>query len=219
MTVVWGVGNCLSPCIKVCFLIWNSLTLIPPPIGIRKIGMKLSQREKISSKTAPLHISILLLSFMFLSCGYTLQGGGQLPGKSKSVFVSIFKNRSSHTGAETEISNVLIEELMRSSSAKISDEPDSADAVIQGEISAISFSALSRTADDSVYERTVTVVVNMNMQSRSGRVLFSVKGLAESDEYGVSKINEADESAKSEAVIKVFHRLCQRIVSRMTYDF
>lgn len=186
--------------------------------------MKLWKRKMCFLKTVKLNILIFTLSSMLLSCGYTLQGAGNLPGNPKRISVLLFKNRSSHISAETTLANALIEELMRSSGVEIAGEPDNADAVIQGEIISISFGALSRKSTDSVnqrtvYERTVTAVVNLTMKSRSGEVLFSVNRFSEHDSYRVLEDNEEDESAKREVVQKLFHRLSQRVVSQMTDDF
>ncbi len=187
--------------------------------GTLRIGvLKLSERKICISKIFILHLFIFLLFFTLLSCGYTLNGGGELPGKPKNISVLLFKNRSSHTGAETALANALIAELMCSSRVGITDDPDNADAVIQGEITSISFGTLSRTSYDSVYERAVTVTVDLNMKSRSGEVHFS-SHFSERDTYSVSKDNETDESAKREVIEKLFYRLSQRIVAQMTDNF
>ncbi|WP_186441050.1 LPS assembly lipoprotein LptE [Desulfamplus magnetovallimortis] len=186
-----------------------------------------------------------------------MHGQSSLPGNPNSVSVMMFKNRSSHIGAETAFTTALIDELMRISDVSISrfsqsqessgDGTDlakndadlksnkrdrkgsskrqkysgnqSVDAIIYGEIVNINFGALSRTADDAVYERTVTAVVNLKMKSSDGDTLFAVNHFSESDRYYVPEGNEADETAKKEVVEKVFHRMAQRIVSRMADNF
>ena len=154
----------------------------------------------------------------FSGCGYALQGG-RLPGGVKRISVMLFSNRTGQSGAEAWMTSALIDELMRGSQAVIWSDPEGADALIRGDIHSIHFGALSRTADDAVYERSVAIQVNLRMVSKSGETLFSVSGFSESDTYTVPEGNEADEQAKKEAVNKIFHRLAQRLVSRMTDDF
>jgi len=176
--------------------------------------------------------ALLILFSLLTSCGYTLQGGGKLPGKVDTVSVSIFKNKSSQTGAEAIFTNAMIEELMRSSSVKVlnqeshyEDEDKSdkqshgADAIISGTIVSISFNALARTSDDEVYKRGVTAVINLVMKSRSGEVLFAVNNFTESEHYTVSSSNSINEAIVSSIVEKIARQLCRRLVSQMSDDF
>ncbi len=181
--------------------------------------------QKREESAGPLHvgnffvlITILFTLVSFSGCGYTLQGG-KLPGDVKRIAVMLFSNRTGQSGAEVWMTSALIDELMRGSQAVIWNDAKTADALIYGEIHSIHFGAVSRTADDSVYERSVTIQVTFRMVSKSGETIFSLAGFSESDTYTVPEGNEADEQAKKEAVNKIFHRLAQRVVSRMIDDF
>lgn len=171
-------------------------------------------------------LAVLILFCLLTSCGYTLQGGGKLPGNVKTVSVELFKNKSSQSSAEVIFANALIEELMRSSNVKVLEnsvdqnyQVDRADAIISGTINSISFDALARTSVDSVYKRGVRAVVNIEMKSRSGEVLFSVNNFKESESYTVSKDNSVDEAVVNSAVDKIARSVARRFVSQMTDDF
>lgn len=171
-------------------------------------------------------LAVLMIFYLFTSCGYTLQGGGKLPGNVKTVSVELFKNKSSQSSAEVIFANALIEELMRSSNVKVLEnsvdqnyQVDRADAIISGTINSISFDALARTSVDSVYKRGVRAVVNIEMKSRSGEVLFSVNNFKESESYTVSKDNTVDEAVVNSAVDKIARSVARRFVSQMTDDF
>lgn len=176
--------------------------------------------------------ALLILLSLLSSCGYTLQGGGKLPGKVETVSVAIFKNKSSQSGAEVIFTNALIEELMKSSSVKVLNhkiddgqtsqherESSVADAEIRGTITSISFNALARTSDDAVYKRTVTAVIDLEMKSRSGEVLFAVNNFIESEYYTVSNSNSINEAVISSTVQKIADQLSRRLVSQMSDDF
>ena len=192
-------------------------------------------------------VSVFLV-FFASSCGYKVEGGCRLPGQIKTISVSLFKNKSSQTGAEIIFTNSLIQELMRSSSVKIIDldssddqskkdshngktsaykdknqlnqsKTDAADALIQGTIVSITFDALARTSDDVVYRRGVNAVVNIEMKSKIGDVLFLVTNFTETDSYSVTHDNSIDETIIKSTVEKVASRLARRVVSQMTDDF
>lgn len=175
---------------------------------------------------------ILFLCYLLTSCGYTLQGGGKLPGKVTTVSVGMFKNNSSQTGAEAIFTNALITELMSNSTVKIINQSggddqngqsdkygNGADAIISGTIVSISFSALARTSDDAVYKRGVTALVNLAMKSRTGELLFAVNGFSESEFYAVASDNSINEAVASSTVEKIARKLSRKLVSQMTDDF
>ncbi|MBF0468207.1 MAG: hypothetical protein HQK61_04890 [Desulfamplus sp.] len=183
-------------------------------------------------------VAVLILFSLFSSCGYALQGGGKLTGSVETVSVLVFKNKSAQTGAETLFANALVQELMRNSTVKVvnyKDEeienhkksanskkiPDNdiADALIYGTIVSISFNALARTPEDSVYKRGVNAVINLEMKSRSGEILFAVDGFTESESYAVSNYNLTDEAVLNSTLKKLAVRLSKRLVSQMTDDF
>jgi hypothetical protein len=183
------------------------------------------------------HTILILLALILSSCGYKLQGGGILPGEIKTVSVLVFKNKSSQTGAEIIFTNALIEELMRNSTVKVinKDNPDIqplnktaettlignviADAVIYGTISSISFDALARTSDDVVYKRGVNAVVNLEMKSRTGEIIFAVNKLTENESYTVSGYNSIDETVIKSTLESVARHFARRVVSQMTDNF
>ncbi|MBF0228102.1 MAG: hypothetical protein HQK63_00680 [Desulfamplus sp.] len=166
--------------------------------------------------------SILILSaltIMLSSCGYTLQGRANLPSNIKSVSVSIFKNRSSIVSAEMLFTNAFIKELMRSSNVKVITDNKMADAVIYGTITSISFDALARTSDDIVYKRGINAVLNIEMKSRTGDIIFSVNKFTESESYDVTHQNSIDETAIKSTLEIVAYRLARRTVSQMIDNF
>lgn len=190
--------------------------------GRRSVTLDYGNNVSIFTVKRWRHYILYVISAMILSlsgCGYSFQGAGALPGRVERVSVALFSNQTGQIGAEASMTRALMEALMQASHVEICNTPESADAVVRGAIRSISFGALSRTADDAVYERSVAVKIDLKMVSRSGETLFSLSKMSESDTYVVPEGNEADEQAKKEAVNAIFHRLSERIVSQMTDDF
>ncbi|MBF0234366.1 MAG: hypothetical protein HQK62_00590 [Desulfamplus sp.] len=168
---------------------------------------------------------VILFSLLF-SCGYTLQGGGKLPGNIETVSVAVFKNKSAQVGAETLFANALIQELMRNSTVRVIDHKseesqnnNDADALIYGTIVSVSFNALARTSEDSVYKRGVSAVIDLEMKSSAGEILFAVNGFTESESYAVANDNATDEAILNSTIEKIASRLSRRLVGQMTDSF
>ncbi len=181
----------------------------------------------------------LFCTIILFSCGYTLQGGAKLSGDIKSISVPVFKNKSSQVGAEIIFTNILIEEFMKSSAVKIinpEEQPNleaensilqknglhnnsNADAVIIGTIVSISFDALARTSKDIVYNRGLNAVVTVEMKSKNGDILFSLRNFTESESYFVTHENLVDEKAVQSTLKIVADRFARRVVSQMCDNF
>ncbi|MBF0243361.1 MAG: hypothetical protein HQK64_12920 [Desulfamplus sp.] len=169
----------------------------------------------------------VVATFFISSCGYTLQDGYKLPDDIKTISVMVFKNSSSQTGAEIIFTNALIEELMGSTTVKVINHEQitntinsiNADAVIQGTIISISFDALARTSYDLVYKRGINAVINLEMKSKKGDVLFAVKDLTDRESYTVYRENFMDQALIDSALKKVAKRIAKRVVSQMGDSF
>ena len=161
---------------------------------------------------------VVVLSIVVAGCGYRLSGGGPLPGNVTRVAVAMFENRSFETGAETVFTSALMTELVQSSEAVVVDR-DEAEAVILGTIRSITLGELTRTADDAVVERRVSAVLDLDVVSKDGETIWSVRNFSESEVYTVSSANVSDEAAKRDAVRKIADRVSERIISKMRDDF
>lgn len=161
---------------------------------------------------------VVVLSIVVAGCGYRLSGGGPLPGNVTRVAVAMFENRSFETGAETVFTSALMTELVQSSNAVVVDR-DEAEAVILGTIKSITLGGLTRTADDAVVERQVSAVLDLDVVSKDGETIWSVRNFFESEVYSVSNANVSDEAAKREAVREIADRVSERIISKMRDNF
>lgn len=160
----------------------------------------------------------LAMVFIVSGCGYRLSNGGALPGHVTRVAVTMFQNRSFETGAETIFTAALIKELVQKSDAMVVDK-SKADAVISGTIRSITINALARTSDDTVVERQVSAVLDLDLIDTKGKILWSVHNFSASDVFTVASSNVLDESSKREAIGKIATRVSERIIGRMRDQF
>ena len=164
-----------------------------------------------------------LILFLFLmvhasSCGYRMAGRGKLPGGVSRVSVGMFENRTVQEEAGQIFSKALVQELVRFSHGNVVTK-SRAQAFISGVVRSVSMGALTRSSDDSVLERRITVVLDMEMRGTDGELIWSRRGISHEDVCRVSQVNVTDEEVKKVVLGEMAQRVAQRIVGIMTDDF
>lgn len=164
---------------------------------------------------------ILTVFFIFMviaSCGYRFAGSGSLPAGINSIFIEIFDNRTSETGAENVFTNDLIYEITRNSKVKITDK-HGADASISGVIKSMAVETISRREIYSALEKRVKVNVDITLTRSDGRILWAAKDLSANETFDILEDSLATEQNRRDAVSKLSKRLAEDIYNRMTDDF
>ncbi|MCF8076328.1 MAG: hypothetical protein K9K63_17425 [Desulfotignum sp.] len=152
------------------------------------------------------------------ACGYRLEGGGPVhPGVTR-VGVEVFTNRTAQTRAGIDFTNELIREIQdRTDTAVVN--PSNAAYLIKGEITAITFSTLSRSSTEIVTERRVRAVVDVKLLSPDKKVIWSVNNFSALESFTVGSDNIDDESNIRDALEIIAQRMAERLVSQMSADF
>ncbi|MFA5903915.1 MAG: LPS assembly lipoprotein LptE [Desulfobacula sp.] len=158
-----------------------------------------------------------LLPFI-VACGYQFEGGGYINKDVTRVAVKVLENKSAETGADVIFTNALIREILQKTDTKVVDEA-TATAVIQGTIKAITFSPLSRVTVESVVERGVSAIMDLQMVNKDGEIIWSATDLSSSESYKTSQDKAADEGNKGTALEKIATRSAERIVSGLLSNF
>jgi outer membrane lipopolysaccharide assembly protein LptE/RlpB len=159
---------------------------------------------------------LVLLSLV--SCGYQFEGGGYIHDDVSRVAVRVFENKSTETGAGIRFTNALIREIIQKTDTKIVDE-STATAILEGSITAVTFSELSRSTTESVVERRVSATVDLRLINAEGDVIWSVKDFSTNDDYTVSQDKLTDETNKREAVDKIALRSAEKLITKMLTNF
>jgi outer membrane lipopolysaccharide assembly protein LptE/RlpB len=160
-------------------------------------------------------VGVLLL---FSGCGYRLEGGGYMYQGVTRVGVAVFENRTSQTRAGIDFTNELIREIQEKTDTKVVD-PSNAARRIKGVVKAITFSVLSRSSTETVVERNVTAVVDVQLLDTDDDVLWSVSNFSSSESYMVDEDKIHDEASINEAIEIIAQRIAQRLVSQMMVNF
>jgi len=163
---------------------------------------------------------IIFISLVLLSaCGYHFSGTGKFPSGVKKISITMLKNNTSETGAEIKATNALIYEFSRNG-VTIVKNADKADAVLSGNITSIRTETVARKTSNISSERRVFVDLDLKLVSKSGRVLWSGRGITDQQTYQVASVNDLNADIKKrQAVEDLLKRLSETVYQRITDDF
>ncbi len=167
----------------------------------------------------------LILGFMITgllalvaSCGYQFEGGGYINEDVTRVAVEVFENKSSETRAGMSFTNELIREIQEKTDTIVVDS-SKATRKITGTVNAITFSTLTRSSIETVVERQVKSLIDVQLIGADGEIIWSVKNFSSTDSYSVAEGTVNDENNKRDAVDKIALRSAERIVSKLLSNF
>ncbi len=161
---------------------------------------------------------ILGVIFVFASCGYHFEGGGFIDEDIQSISVKVLNNRSSESGIEVVFTNALIKQILQVTDTKVT-KADQSTSILEGTVNAITFQTLSRSTTESVVERRITVILDLQIIDNSGNTLWSVKDFSTTEDYTVSADNVTDENNKRIAVNEIATKAAEKLVGKMLNTF
>ncbi len=159
-----------------------------------------------------------LFAVLFVSCGYQFEKRGYISTGVTQVAVLVFDNESIETGADILFTNALIQEILEKTDTKVV-ERTRASSVIKGTVKSITFSALSRSATETVIQRRVKAAIDLKLINTDGELLWSVKDFISSEDYTVSESVVTDEARKRAAVTEIARRTAEKIITALQNDF
>ncbi len=163
---------------------------------------------------------LLLVCFIFIQCGYHLQGTGTFfPVHIKKINIPMFKNQTTRFQLDLKLTQAVIDEIVSKGKVEISVDPSTADAIFIGEI--ISFEAVpiafgvEATAD----RYNIIVVTKIVLRDLvNNKIIYSNPYHSYQYEYQVPE--GADfESVESEALDKLAERFARSLVITMLEGF
>ena len=134
-----------------------------------------------------LRVAVLLMviaGFLFSACGYRFAGGGDLPASVKRVSIAVLENKTAESGIENIITNDIIYEFTRN--GKVAAKIDDADAYLTGTIESANDEAISRKSAQTSLERRITVVLSLKLKDKSGKIIWTGKGIAADQAFAVT---------------------------------
>ena len=155
----------------------------------------------------------------FAGCGYRLAGGGTMPGGIGSVCVVVFENRTSRADAGSIFSNSLVYEFTRRGGVALAMEAE-ADARLTGVVVSLATDTITHRDRYASDEMRVRAVLDVQLVSRGGEMLWSARGVAGRETYEVAgDAAYLTEESKKAAIMRLSEKMAETIYNRMTADF
>lgn len=167
-----------------------------------------------------LRVAVLLTviaGFLFSACGYRFAGGGDLPASVKRVSIAVLENKTAESGIENIITNDIIYEFIRN--GRIAAKADDADAYLTGTIESANDEAISRQSAQTSLERRITVILSLKLKDKSGKIIWSRKGIASDQAFAVTADKNETEKNKRTAIELLSKRLAENAYNRLTDNF
>ncbi len=163
--------------------------------------------------------TVLLLWICFSACGYSFRGGGNFPAGIKSICITVPGNRTSETGMENIVANALDYEIFRTGKV-ISTDKRKADAILSGVIDSMNIETISHRGAHTSLERRVRVSISLKLTDRTGKVIWSAKGLSSSQAYDVKQSDKsATEQNRRRAISALAKKIAEKVYNRLTESF
>jgi len=147
-------------------------------------------------------------------CGYSFSGGGRVPVvKVQRLDIPPMTNTTTKVGIETQFTNEFIYEVDRNGYAEVVSR-DRAEAVLSGVIRDLRTGSIARRSISTTLERQVSVVVDLVLKDRKGKVLWQ-SSLSDSEAYTVL----ADKTSTEGNIRRALGIIAQRMAEKFHYRF
>lgn len=186
--------------------------------GVQKEGTRASGRH-CSLFTA--HCSLFIVVFfttMIPACGYhnpyvNRQGETVPPRK---VYVDVWPNRTNELGLEAQLYRTLISWLKKSKHIQATGDRDSADYLLDGEISAINIPGLSYGLHEQAVEVSVYLTLRYSLREKqTGRILWGKNGVVFEEPVSIETDPVTTRDNKKKALVRICEDLADSIYIRL----
>jgi outer membrane lipopolysaccharide assembly protein LptE/RlpB len=167
-------------------------------------------------KTALLLCGCLLLS----QCGYRLRGTGSfLPAHIKKINVPMFKNLTTRYQLDLQLTQSVIDELVSRGKVEITQNAESAHAILLGEIASFTVNPLAFSGKGTADRYNITVVAKILLRDLvSKKTLFSNPSYVYTEEYEVPE-GSSFETVETEAIGRVAEKFARTLVITILEGF
>ena len=156
---------------------------------------------------------------LITGCGYQMVGKEtHVPPGLNSVAIPTFKNQTFEPGIEVPFTQAFLREFIQDRRVNVVDRAE-ADSVLEGIIRDFSFYSVSFDKSGFVIEYQTTVILDLTLKDRTGKVLWEEKGFSETRWFRASSSGVTNEAAKQVAIQETGKLVAERLRSRFFYNF
>lgn len=165
-------------------------------------------------------ISLFLVCLLFLQCGYHLRGTGSfLPPHIKVLNIPMFANRTTRFELDLKLTQGVIDEMVARGKVEITDEADSADAVLIGEILRFQANPIGFGEDATADRYSISIVAKVILRDVvQKKVIFSNPSFVYQGEYEVPEGTDF-ELVETEAIDEMVVKFARSLVVAILEGF
>ena len=164
---------------------------------------------------------LLIVCMVLISaCGYQMVGKEtHVPPGLSSIAIPTFKNKTYEPGIEVQFTQAFLREFILDRRVNVVDRAQ-ADCVLDGTITGFRLFSVAYDASGLVSEYQSTIVLDVTLTDRTGKVLWEQKGFSETTWFRASSgsvlVNEINKLAAIQAAGKL---VAGRLRYRFFYNF
>jgi outer membrane lipopolysaccharide assembly protein LptE/RlpB len=161
----------------------------------------------------------IICMVLITGCGYRMVGKEtHVPPGLNSVAIPTFKNQTFEPGIEVPFTQAFLREFIQDRRVNVVDRAE-ADSVLEGIIRDFSLYSVSFDKSGFVIEYQSSVILDLTLKDRTGKVLWEEKGFSETRWFRASSSGVTNEAAKQVAVQETGKLAAERLRSRFFYNF
>jgi outer membrane lipopolysaccharide assembly protein LptE/RlpB len=165
--------------------------------------------------------ALLSVALLLDGCGYHVAGRAtQIPAGVQTIAVPAFVNRTSDYRIEQRLTAAVVHEFLARTRYRVVARPESADAVLHGEVSSIESTVV--VFDTNTGRATtvlVTVRLKVHLDDRSGRALYTNNNFLFREPYEISTDVPSFFQEEGPALDRMGRDFAMRLVSDILENF
>jgi outer membrane lipopolysaccharide assembly protein LptE/RlpB len=154
-----------------------------------------------------------------MACGYQMVGKEtHAPPGLTSVAVPTFQNRTYEPGIEVPFTQAFLNEFILDRRVHVVDRGQ-ADSLLEGIITDFKIYSVSYDPSGRVLEYQTSVILNLTLKDRTGKVVWEEKNFSETQWYRASSNVLTSEANKVAAIQQIGRLVAERLRNRFFYNF
>ncbi len=156
---------------------------------------------------------------LLVACGYQMVGKEtHVPAGLNSIAIPTFRNQTYEPGIEIPFTQAFLREFISDRRVNVVDRSQ-ADSLLEGVITDFRMYSVSFDRSGLVLEYQTSVVLNVTLKDRSGKVLWEEKNFSETQWFRASSDVLASETNKAAAIQQIGKLVAERLRNRFFYNF
>jgi outer membrane lipopolysaccharide assembly protein LptE/RlpB len=159
--------------------------------------------------------------FFLVGCGYHLPESSDiwLGGDERVLYVQLFENETVEPYLENFITEALVEEFSRSRLVELTEDPESADLQLTGQVTRFKSSVLAYSSTDDITDYRATMSAKVKLTKVNSDETVWKTSLSKSEEYQAEVDKNFQLEGERIAAREVSKRLAEDIYARLMNNF